>query len=669
MTLLHFELSQANRRFAACWRAWQEQQPFTLPLPPAENELRWDHFPFELYEYFPELPMRAARRIGLAARAASCSAFLWQQSSDGLLPGDQVARAGVWLQAFAQAQLAPLIPPGSPFWQAIGPSYRQFRAGLSAERARLATLAEPYRPAQFAAIVAQKAALPRLTLRAFAEVAGAAPHDVDLRASQRHLYLGLQLYHDVLNWRADYIAGARSYPLHHLLRALAATPAADPAGRQAELAEIGGYFYYSALAEQMLAEAADHFYRAMAAVTDLPPTLWRALLVRLAEKSQRLRRDLAQIRRRQTDPSGRRRATAVAPQTAQGLQDARHAAAHYLAQAQAEDGRWGDFALSGEQSTAWVTGYVGWTLAQTGAAGADLPGAARWLLANQCPGGGWSYNRNWPVDTDSTATVLLFLATQPAIPRAAWVPAYDRLLAQQQPEGGFSTVMEQEAWLARFPFAVRALPGWSAAHPCVTAVAALLLATVAGGTGREHGTRALDYLCAHQQPAGFWHAYWWDGPFYTTCRAVQAMAACDRARFRVPLARARTWLAAAQLPDGGWAVAEHEQGQPFHTALAVLALGCVAGEDGETAAALKRGLRWLLAHQSADGSWPAVPMMLLPSPEILHPWEHGPWRASIAGLDVIVPDWQRLFTTATVLQALEVTATHPAVATRLHTIV
>ena len=77
--------------------------------------------------------------------------------------------------------------------------------------------------------------------------------------------------------------------------------------------------------------------------------------------------------------------------------------------------------------------------------------------------------------------------------------------------------------------------------------------------------------------------------------------------------------------------------------------------DGETEAeerALNAGMNWLLQHQQPDGSWPVVPVLRVPAPDVHRPWQRKEWTESTIGLNVIVPDWRRLFTTATALQAL-----------------
>jgi squalene cyclase len=315
--------------------------------------------------------------------------------------------------------------------------------------------------------------------------------------------------------------------------------------------------------------------------------------------------------------------------------------------------------LSLEQSTFWVTGYVGWTLNLTQITGADLDCSAQWLLDNQSPNGGWGYNCHWPVDTDTIANVIMFLANRPDIEPAQWAPALELLLAHQKPDGGFSTVIDATAWLSRFPPEVDDLNGWTASHPCVTAVTAMLLATLGQGRYHRQAARALAYLCAQQHAAGYWNAYWWTGQFYTTSRAVQAMSIMDDGRFSAHLAKASTWILASQLTDGGWAASNSGTAQSFQTALAVQAL-CFSTAGARQVAAIRRGVHCLLRKQAMDGSWPAIPMMLLPSPDVLHPWNRDEWNESILGLNVIVPDWHRLFTTATALQALHAAMTHPS---------
>lgn len=125
-----------------------------------------------------------------------------------------------------------------------------------------------------------------------------------------------------------------------------------------------------------------------------------------------------------------------------------------------------------------------------------------------------------------------------------------------------------------------------------------------------------------------------------TLAARDALKAADPARYRAAVARADAWLIArpvnntldasvallasagrpdnaskalrgramerlrvGQGKDGGWGPFADSPPEPFDTALAVLALVRVKPE-GDAARMIRRGRTFLVAEQSADGSWP-----------------------------------------------------------------
>jgi hypothetical protein len=72
----------------------------------------------------------------------------------------------------------------------------------------------------------------------------------------------------------------------------------------------------------------------------------------------------------------------------------------------------------------------------------------------------------------------------------------------------------------------------------------------------------------------------------------------------------------------------HEANQAFPTALALQALYALDGSEARHRA-LRRGVAWLIEHQRRDGSWPAQPMMLRPTPHVMRTWELSDWRESV----------------------------------------
>jgi squalene-hopene/tetraprenyl-beta-curcumene cyclase len=662
MTFLLVETKAADEEFERAWKGWQAEQGLSVSTRYGETGLAYNHLPFLLYEYFPRVPLRAARAVALAARALSLYAIFQTSVRRGALDTPAASAACEWLKDYSLSQWRSATG-GSPIEDGRLRCHCEYRAALDDEQRRLSPPPRPYPAAQFLEVMRGKTALARATSAALAGLAQRADVLGPLTESQDYLYAGLQLSHEVVSWKKDFAAGSWTYPLVRLFTDVTRQdPPENDAERQARLPELSRDFYYSGLAGHLLATASEYFCRAMAAVTELPPNGWGALLTGLLERNDQLRGDIRQIcaqrvaQARAVEAARAPVARAVPTIAFDSALEAEVRGAlddgtRYLAQAQAASGAWGDFMLLGEQSTFWVTGYVGWTLQGSAEASADLPRAARWLLDQQFAEGGWGYNSHWPEDADSIANVLLFLSGRPEVEPAAWAPALEVLWTHQRPDGGFSTIVDAEAWLSRFRSRTDDLSGWTGSHPCVTAVVALLLANLEGGRHRDRALRAADYLRGQQRPEGHWDAYWWGGRLYTTARAAQAMRALGREPDESCLARAREWLLGSQLADGSWAGSEEAAGQPFHTALGLQALYALGANDPADHDAI-RAARWLLARQLRDGSWPAVPILRVPHPRTVRPWEQGKWRESIVGLDVIVPDWRRLFTTATAVQAL-----------------
>ena len=91
---------------------------------------------------------------------------------------------------------------------------------------------------------------------------------------------------------------------------------------------------------------------------------------------------------------------------------------------------------------------------------------------------------------------------------------------------------------------------------------------------------------------------------------------------------------------GGWGNGAGGAAAPFHTALALGTL--LLDQNHRYRAFIQAGIAWLLGEQQPDGGFAAVPMLRVPTPDMRAPWE-SPTSYPV------VPDTNRLFTTATVL--------------------
>ena len=138
-------------------------------------------------------------------------------------------------------------------------------------------------------------------------------------------------------------------------------------------------------------------------------------------------------------------------------------------------------------------------------------------------------------------------------------------------------------------------------------VEALAAAGLAGSAECRGGVA---WLRAAQEADGSWFGRWGANHVYGTGAAVPALVAAGVPSEDPAVRRAVAWLRGTQQDDGGWGEDLRSyrdrswvgRGTPTasQTAWALLAL-LAAGEAGS--AAVRRGVRWLVDSQRADGTW------------------------------------------------------------------
>ncbi len=342
----------------------------------------------------------------------------------------------------------------------------------------------------------------------------------------------------------------------------------------------------------------------------------------------------------------------------------------FIERCMSPEGFWSDFLTLAGESTYWVTGYVGVALARgfvpeggEGARKRMLSLVGSHLLENQQEEGGWGYCAGVPADADSTSWCLLFLST-------LWLPSRDPLeraasflLKHQSPrDGGFRTYAAPRL-IGRYMSLSETVSfqGWASSQTCVTAASSQALVKAGASRGIE---QSMGYIRRAQTSEGYWNAYWWTDNLYPTALCGEALAAkenLERAgeeaqRDAARLALAQHWTERVQRPDGSWRAQRQssagDHGWPFSTALALktLMLGPGSGLDG--AAAIERGVEWLLGCQSPDGGWESHHTLRIPHPSSIDPWNQPGWNEDGRAVGAAIRDQRRLYTTATVFCAL-----------------
>lgn len=312
-----------------------------------------------------------------------------------------------------------------------------------------------------------------------------------------------------------------------------------------------------------------------------------------------------------------------------------------------EGGRWRGFPTLAGESDIWVTAFVAAHLRELSPRHAALAEARAYLAAQLRLHSGWSYGGDVPPDADSTAWCLMALRGSPQISPSARSEAQE-FLSSHQSEIGTATYREETGireYIGVGPAV--SLAGWTSAHPDVS-VAAVLAGVPRLGSGAS--LAVLRRLAACQSGAGFWDAYWWRGPFYTSALLLRAV---QRVNHRLPEPHAQCILAALkreQLANGGFALGASLEPDPFTTALALECythLAYFGGEQGRRAA-----VSALLELECGKLGWSGEYTMRIPAPDVVDPARVSEWARGTGGGNSFVMDTDGVFATTLACFAL-----------------
>ena len=256
-----------------------------------------------------------------------------------------------------------------------------------------------------------------------------------------------------------------------------------------------------------------------------------------------------------------------------------------------------------------------------------------WATKVQAEPGGWCFehaNDYYP-DMDDTAMVAMALAEQ-FIASTDGPHSSDRegdtsellsrttkaialaerwMLAFQNRDGGWGAFdRDNDAeFLCHVPFADHNAM-IDPSTPDLTARVLEALGTLGLRVGDPAVDRGLAYLRSSQEADGSWFGRWGVNYIYGTWQVLTGLAAVGVPSDDPLMAAGAEWLLAHQQPTGGWGEScdtyadPHLRGQgpPTASQTAWAVLGLIAAGRQHDPATL-RGVRYLMAQQSDDGSW------------------------------------------------------------------
>jgi squalene-hopene/tetraprenyl-beta-curcumene cyclase len=248
--------------------------------------------------------------------------------------------------------------------------------------------------------------------------------------------------------------------------------------------------------------------------------------------------------------------------------------------------------------------------------------------AKPCEPGGWffEYRNAFYPDTDDTSMVLIALAkcgrnAEPAVRRAV-----DWLLAMQNSDGGWAAFDRNinKDILTKVPFADHNAM-LDPSCPDITARVLESLSHYGFRTGRKPVDDAIAFILRTQEADGSWFGRWGVNYVYGTWQVLAGLAAIGFDMGSPPARRGVRWLKEHQNADGGWGescasyddptLAGRGESTPSQTAWALLGLLAAGEIDSEE---VRAGIEYLLAEQTADGTWTEEPFTGTGFPKVFY---------------------------------------------------
>ncbi|MGA8044575.1 MAG: squalene--hopene cyclase [Terracidiphilus sp.] len=283
-------------------------------------------------------------------------------------------------------------------------------------------------------------------------------------------------------------------------------------------------------------------------------------------------------------------------------------------------------------SPVWDTAQALYALGEAGVPADDprMVEAADWLLSKEVrhkgdwavkvpnvEPGGWyfEYNNEFYPDTDDTAQVLMALS-KVSNPRERYQlqvaeRAIDWEFAMQCKNGGWGSFDKDNTKMI-FQYIPFADHNAMLDPPTVDITGRMLEMLSAYGYDQsdKRVQKAIKFILSEQEPDGSWFGRWGVNYIYGTFLVLRGLEAIGFDPLEPQVQQAAEWVRMVQNPDGGWGetCGSYDDpnlrgtgvSTPSQTAWALLAL-LAAGDDRSDSIA--KGIRWLLAHQRADGNW------------------------------------------------------------------
>ena len=318
------------------------------------------------------------------------------------------------------------------------------------------------------------------------------------------------------------------------------------------------------------------------------------------------------------------------------IDDAVLNAALFLQNSQAPDGSWNDILNDAGVSDVWVTSFVTYSLSEFNF---ESINAIKYIEKHQLSSKLWSYNKVWLEDADSSSFALLSLHKQ----KTSTEEAFNQWLMFQNKDGGFATYSDKNILISSLNSPhIQNVNGWLQSHFCVSAVAFLVFVELEK-TNTVEFKRLNTYLLQQLSSKSTLLSYWWTEDAYALYYVLLSAIKVNNTEI-IRLCEIRIEIELSTVKTTNY----------FHKSYLVKTLCLLDNLMKKHSAKIDKIILQLLSNQFTDGSWQANYSLKIPHPSVINPTNKDiQWKPASKGTNIIVRDFNRVFTTVSCLSALK----------------
>lgn len=318
----------------------------------------------------------------------------------------------------------------------------------------------------------------------------------------------------------------------------------------------------------------------------------------------------------------------------------------FLKSNQEENGSWREYVNQGGISNTWSTAFILSKISENSQLKIifkDEIENALLFLDNQSPMKLWSYNTTWIEDADSTNFVFLsYLFNNKIIEN----DLLEKWKSFQKTDGGFSTYAQKSNLITKLNDKhITDVTGWLSNHNCVTAVSFYFLAN--RNLESESYTKIKQYFDENLKSK--LNSYWWTDHIYTYYYLAKTYHLInDNEKLDFIIQELKT----KQNSNGSFSDSYGENF--FYTGLVLEIL--LLDNSNKLDSQIKKIISFLLQNQFSDGSWNNSNALQIPLSNDIKPADYH-FPVANYGMNVRAKEFNRLFTTSSILKSISLYAT------------